>query len=41
VGALLKCGERERRAGRGVVEDGGALPFYRDRRGGGGLAAGG
>jgi hypothetical protein len=41
VEALLKCGERERRAGRGVVEDGGALPFYRGRRGGGGLAAGG
>jgi hypothetical protein len=34
--AALGCGEERRRAGRGAVKDGGALPLYRGRGGGGG-----
>jgi hypothetical protein len=33
VRVMLKHGERGRRAGRGSVEDGGVLPFYRGRGG--------
>jgi hypothetical protein len=40
VRAMLKHGERGRRARRGSVEDGGVLPFY-SGRGGRGAAAGG
>jgi hypothetical protein len=36
VWAVLGHGERRRRAGRGAVEDGEALPLYMARGGGGG-----
>jgi hypothetical protein len=34
VWAVLGCGEKRRKAGRGVVENDGVLPLYRGRGGG-------
>jgi hypothetical protein len=34
VRVALGCGENRRRAGRGTMENGGALPLYRGRGGG-------
>jgi hypothetical protein len=36
VRAVLGCGEKRRRAGRGAVDGGGALPLHRGQGGGSG-----